>query len=509
MSFHYDFATLKDAILFNSVEILPGNMAQLDSEIHALIDNANQSGQPIRHYIGFEISGQIHIGTGIMSALKIKKLQNAGVKCSIFLADYHTWLNGKLDGKIETIRSVATDYFAPIMLKSCEIVGCEVDKIDIILAENEYGKVKNGQSYFSFYLKIAKELTLSRILKSVSVMGKSAGDSVDFGTLCYPVMQVTDAFWMQTHLVHAGMDQRKCHVLMRETASKLDGDFELKIGNQKIKPLAIHHALLLGLEKPVAGNFTLDELETKSPTLERSLHILTQSKSESKNENSENKGEIILENGFLEHDETLTKDLVQISQEAQNKAKEVNKMSKSKPDSAIWVHDSHGEILRKLKKAYCPMPEIDLVEKLKLEINESQKNGENPQLNSIANLQITDQNELELQTKIVKKMLDKITNSQSYQSIKSQQEWNPMLDWAKKMIFPGGKTVKVERPEKFGGNVEYLNYEMLEMDYFLGNLHPMDLKSGIASCLADWFEPICEFVNGKPEILELVKNAKK
>ena len=508
MSFHYDFATLRDAILFNAVEVLPSNSQQLDQEIQTLIDNANLTGEPIRHYIGFEISGQIHIGTGIMSALKIKKLQDVGVKCSIFLADYHTYLNEKLDGKMETIRRVAVDYFGPIMLKCCQVVGCDLEKIDIILAENEYEKKVNDQNYLSFYLKIAKEITLSRVLKSVSVMGKSAGESVDFGTLCYPIMQVADAFFMQTHLVHAGLDQRKCHVLMRETAPKLDKNYSLKIGPKQIKPIAIHHSLLLGIDKPVTTNinFDLNELAEESPTLLRSFEHLKENGSVSWQKDHAK----ITTEVTTEEDDTLIKDAIKISQEVQNKAKEVNKMSKSKPDSAIWVHDSFDEILRKLKKAYCPMPEVELSEKLKLEITDLKV--QNPQLALVlqsSELEITTQSEQIYQIKVIQNFWQNLQKSSTYQQIKIQQEWNPLLDWCKKMIFPSGKFLEVKRPERFGGDKIYTSFESLELDYFLGNLHPLDLKTAVAHCLADWFLPIYQLVHSQSEILELVKNARK
>lgn len=384
----YDFQTLKDAILFNTTEVLPTDSDQLDTEIKNLIDNANSSGELIRHYIGFEISGQIHIGTGIASALKIKKLQDAGVECIIWLADYHTYLNNKLDGKLETIRQVAKNYFGPVMLECCKVTGCDVKKIQILHAENSYETKRNNQSFWTFDIKIGKELTLNRVLKSISVMGKKAGNEVEFGTLRYPVMQVADAFFLQTHLVHAGMDQRKCHVLMRETAPKLDEDFKLRIGSLPIKPIAIHHNLLLGLEK---------------------------------------------------------KDL---------NDKEASKMSKSKPDSAIWVHDSLEEISRKLKKAYCPMVDNNL------------SNEENAKL----------------------------------------QEFNPILDWARNMIYPAEQIIEIIRPEKFGGNKTYSNYSELETDYMANNLHPADLKTGVATCLASWFEPIRNYTNNNPEALKKLIN---
>jgi tyrosyl-tRNA synthetase len=136
---------------------------------------------------------------------------------------------------------------------------------------------------------------------------------------------------------------------------------------------------------------------------------------------------------------------------------EANKMSKSKPDSAIWVHDSLEEIERKLKKAYCPMVDSNLT----LEEN------------------------------------------------KKIQEFNPMLDWAKKMIFKANKVVAVERPEKFGGDKIYTNFIDLQKDYFEGSLHPLDLKNAIAKTLADWFLPVREYILKNPAGLEILKNLKK
>lgn len=395
MSFKYDFEKLKKAILFNTVEVLPTDPTQLDEEIQNLVYHANLSGQKIRHYIGFEISGQVHIGTGIASALKIKKLQEAGVNCSIWLADYHTYINNKLDGKLDTIRKVSNNYFGPVMLKCCEVVGCDISLIEILKAESVYQSIVNDNTFWNFDMQIGKELTLSRVLKSVSIMGKDAGENVEFTTLRYPVMQVADAFFMQTHLVHAGIDQRKCHVLMREVSTKLDKNFAINIGGKNIKPIAIHHKLLLGLEKPI----------------------------------------------HVEGSDTS----------------EVSKMSKSKPDSAIWVHDSFEEILRKLKRAYCPQPRPE----------------------------------------------------QSLEEIQNEQSLNPILDWCKYMIYPAGKDIFIERKAEWGGNVSFDSYDDLESVYFEGKLHPMDLKSGVAKCLADWFEPIREYTKMNQEGLELVNMYRK
>jgi len=103
------------------------------------------------------------------------------------------------------------------------------------------------------------------------------------------------------------------------------------------------------------------------------------------------------------------------------------KMSKSKPDSAIFMSDSSVEIERKIKKAYCPAGVI---------------------------------------------------------------EENPILEYCKYIIFEKFKTIKVERPEKFGGNLEFSSYVDLENKFSQKKLHPMDLKQATAEYLNKLIEPV-------------------
>jgi tyrosyl-tRNA synthetase len=39
----------------------------------------------------------------------------------------------------------------------------------------------------------------------------------------------------------------------------------------------------------------------------------------------------------------------------------------------------------------------------------------------------------------------------------------------------------IERPEKFGGNLEYINYSEIEEDFISKKLHPLDLKNGVSA----------------------------
>ena len=50
--------------------------------------------------------------------------------------------------------------------------------------------------------------------------------------------------------------------------------------------------------------------------------------------------------------------------------------------------------------------------------------------------------------------------------------------------------MKIERPEKYGGTVEFFSYPELEESYLGGKLHPADLKKGVGEALDQIIEPI-------------------
>lgn len=103
------------------------------------------------------------------------------------------------------------------------------------------------------------------------------------------------------------------------------------------------------------------------------------------------------------------------------------KMSKSKPDSAIFMTDSREEVFRKFKKAYCP---------------------------------------------------------------EGKEEDNPVLEYAKYIVFEKFDKIEVKRPEKFGGNIEIKGYNELKELYVSKQIHPMDLKNTIAEYIDLLLEPV-------------------
>lgn len=339
-------------------KLITRNLAEVltEDELKALID----SGTALKHYIGLEISGKGHVGWLFMM-LKIKDLQDAGVETQILLADWHTWLNKKLDGTLETAKRLARDYFEQALRALAQVAGADQDKIKFILGSELYEKL--GSDYWAKVIKVAKATTLSRMIRSTTIMGRKESEITDSAMLIYPAMQSADIFALGVNIAHAGTDQRNVHVVAREAASSLG----------ESKPVAIHHHLLQGLMQPV---FTVDGNGKKVLDLEAA------------------------------------------------------KMSKSKPDSAVFIHDSPDEIRRKVNNAFCPEGEAD---------------------------------------------------------------FNPILDWCKHLVFYNlasqGETLQIQRKKEHGGDVTYSSYEDLERDYLDKKLHPQDLKAAVAEWLIVKLEP--------------------
>ncbi|MFC4450819.1 tyrosine--tRNA ligase [Halorussus aquaticus] len=66
---------------------------------------------------------------------------------------------------------------------------------------------------------------------------------------------------------------------------------------------------------------------------------------------------------------------------------------------------------------------------------------------------------------------------------------NPVLEIFQYHVFPRFETVVVERPEEYGGNLEYDDYESLADDLESGELHPADAKGALASYLDELVAP--------------------
>jgi tyrosyl-tRNA synthetase len=198
------------------------------------------------------------------------------------------------------------------------------------------------------------------------------GESLSFAQLLYVPMQVADIFSLQVNLAHGGMDQRKAHVIAIECGEKVGG----------YKPVAVHHHLLTGMN--------IDE---------KMREMLTKAKAEGSRE--------AFEDAVLDA-----------------------KMSKSKPQGAIFIHDSPEEIESKVKGALCP---------------------------------------------------PKAT------------EFNPVLELARYVLFRERREPLEIVNRKTGSRRTFSAYRELEDAYAKGEVHPLDLKLTVAEELAKLLEPAYKY----------------
>lgn len=180
-------------------------------------------------YDGFEPSGIAPIHFGLLRANNLRKMLQAGIKFKLYLADYFAFLNNKLEGNLEHIRT-AGEYFVEVW-KAC---GIDTNKVEIVWAKD----LMNSINYWDRFMHVGKATTLERIKRAVTIMGRKEGEKVSAGQLFYPCMQVTDIFQMNIDICQLGMDQRRANILAREIAEKY---------NWK-KPAIVSHPLMLGLQ---------------------------------------------------------------------------------------------------------------------------------------------------------------------------------------------------------------------------------------------------------------------
>lgn len=251
---------------------------------------------PLRHYIGFEVSGKLHIGY-LFQLMKVKDIQDAGGETIIWLADLHSAINDKLGGDLETIKQMARDYFIPAMESLFEALGGDPKKLIFKLCSEEYAS--HPEFWFTF-LEMAKGTSLARSKRSITIMGREeAEDSIETAKIMYPIMQAADIFLLQTNIAQAGMDQRKVHVVARDASMQIKTNALKDKNGKQIKPVAIHTPILLGLQSQGSEDGESDEIAMKS------------------------------------------------------------KMSKSRPGSGITIHDSGEQIRQTLNKAFAPESQIE------------------------------------------------------------------------------------------------------------------------------------------------------
>jgi tyrosyl-tRNA synthetase len=200
------------------------------AELRALIESKARP----KHYIGLEISGLLHIGSLVMTGFKINDFMRAGINTTVFLADWHTYINDKMGGDWDKIKHVS-QYYTDAFKFFCP-------GVNIVLGSDLYQRTKD---YWENFVHFSKHMTLARTMRSLTIMGRNEAEkNLDLSQLLYPPMQSVDIRALDLDIVHAGMDQRKIHMLVREIFPKL---------GWKV-PVLVHHHLLPGLSEPLRIN---------------------------------------------------------------------------------------------------------------------------------------------------------------------------------------------------------------------------------------------------------------
>lgn len=121
------------------------------------------------------------------------------------------------------------------------------------------------------------------------------------------------------------------------------------------------------------------------------------------------------------------------------------KMSKSKPETCIFIHDSPEELKSKVGSAYCPPKEV---------------------------------------------------------------ETNPVLDIARYVLM-WEKPLKISRPSKYGGDIVFEKPIELIEAYRAGQIHPLDLKNSVAEGLIGLLEPVRKHFASNRDASELLASLRQ
>ena len=191
-----------------------------------------------RAYIGFEPSGALTVAH-LITARKILDLAASGCEVTVFLADWHAWINDKLGGSLGRIEAAGRT-----MQASFEALGATAPPVRYRWAHELTG----GSDYWARVVRVAKATSLARTKRAMSILGRSEEEAaLDSSKLFYPAMQAADIFELPVELAYGGMDQRRAHVLAREVAHHYGWPV----------PVALHTPLLSSLR----GGGRMDPVE--------------------------------------------------------------------------------------------------------------------------------------------------------------------------------------------------------------------------------------------------------
>lgn len=365
----------------------------------------------IKAYDGFEPSGRMHIAQGLMKTVSVNKLTKAGVDVVFWVADWFAMLNNKLGGDLAKIRTCG-EYLIEVW-KAC---GMDMSRVTFLWAADEINS--RPEEYWSLVLEIARVFTVARTKRCGQIMGRIEGKENRLESRRELIREMVKNRQSDAELSEEEMIEKYAPQGM-QFDDGTDG-----IPNAQLLYPMMQCADIFFLKADIC-QLGMDQIKVN-----------------------------VLAREFCEKTKRKFPPIIVSHHMLMGLKEGQAKMSKSDPDSAIFMEDSEDDVRRKIKQAFC-------------------RPGDT--------------------------------------------ETNPILDYCEYIIFPSkqngvlGAQVEflVERSEENGGNVVFNRYEELKESFGKEQLHPKDLKKAVQREINALLEPVRQHFKTDAKAKNLFAKVKK
>jgi len=300
MTTQYDDKIIQDANRIRSIgeEVIGGH------NLEKLLANKKSIA-----YDGFEPSNRIHIAQGLLRTINTNKLTASGCEFIFWVADWFALMNLKMGGKDEKIRNAGE-----LMIHTWKACGMNMENVKFIWASEEIAR--RPTEYWKLVLDISTSMTLKRILKCGQIMGRKESFKNETDDL---VEKVTDD---STELTE---EQKKADQL--ENANRIEDAMCVMRMTESLKTSQVFYPVMqcadiffLGVDICSLG---MDQRKVNMLAIE-----------------------------YCDISKRRFKPII-VSHHMMMGLTGVDKMSKSDPNSAIFMDDTDQEVNLKIKKAFC------------------------------------------------------------------------------------------------------------------------------------------------------------
>lgn len=376
-----------------------------------------------RCYDGFEPSGRMHIAQGLMKTLYVRKMLDAKCDVVLWIADWFAQLNNKMGGDLKKIQTVGK-YMIEVW-KSC---GMPVDNenLKFLWASEEIDK--HSDVYWSLVMDICRTFNITRLKRCTKILGRTEAQE-----------EIEDIMRKINEKKNQFEQMRETGDVNWDLIDSIFDDYEDAISSGK-KTDTLPTAYLLYAAMQCADIYFLGAHICQLGMDQRKVNVLAR---EYHSHLFRPQKPIV---PYRSPPIILSHHMLMGLKEGQEK------MSKSDPESAIFMEDSEMDVNRKIKKAFCK-----------------------PQM----------------------------------------VNHNPIMDYFKHIIFPYCEMehqpliVKKGKRSKFDQDRTYATYDAFEKDYVDGILHPSEVKPTLAREINRLLQPVRDHFKNNEEAKLLLKQVVK